>query len=146
MSKMKVAVIYGGRSGEHEVSLVSARYVVEALNKEKYEVIPIKINKDGSWDGPIQIYPDPTRNSGLDVVFPVLHGPYGEDGTIQGLLNIAGLPYVGAGVAASAVSMDKAFMRVLFRQAGLPLLPWEVVFNYQWQGDPAGITRQLEES
>ncbi|MDI9441817.1 MAG: D-alanine--D-alanine ligase [Firmicutes bacterium] len=146
MSKMKVAVIYGGRSGEHEVSLVSARYVVEALNKEKYEVIPIKINKDGSWDGPIQIYPDPTRNSGLDVVFPVLHGPYGEDGTIQGLLDMAGLPYVGAGVAASAAALDKALMRSLFKEAGLPLLPWEVVYRYEWERDTQAVVERLEAS
>lgn len=145
MPKLKVGVLYGGRSGEHEVSLLSAQSVINALDKEKYEIVPMKIDKDGRWLDGI-IYADPTRNSGLDVVFPVLHGPYGEDGTIQGLLELANLPYVGAGVAASAVSMDKAFMRVLFRQAGLPLLPWEVVFNYQWQGDPAGITRQLEES
>lgn len=145
MPKLKVGVLYGGRSGEHEVSLMSAQSVIEALDKEKYEVIPIKIDKDGRWQDRI-IVPDPTRSSGLDVVFPVLHGPYGEDGTVQGLLELANLPYVGAGVASSAVSMDKAFMRSLFLQAGLPLLPWEVVFNYQWRSEPEAVTRLLEES
>jgi D-alanine-D-alanine ligase len=145
MPKLKVGVLYGGRSGEHEVSLMSAQSVIEALDKEKYEVIPIKIDKDGRWQDQI-IVPDPTRSSGLDVVFPVLHGPYGEDGTVQGLLELANLPYVGAGVASSAVSMDKAFMRSLFLQAGLPLLPWEVVFNYQWRSEPEAVTRLLEES
>ncbi len=129
MPKLKVGVLYGGRSGEHEVSLMSAQSVIEALDKEKYEVIPIKIDKDGRWQDRI-IVPDPTRSSGLDVVFPVLHGPYGEDGTVQGLLELANLPYVGAGVASSAVSMDKAFMRSLFLQAGLPLLPWAVSYTH----------------
>jgi len=143
MPKLKVGVIYGGRSGEHEVSLMSAQNVMQALDQAKYEVIPIKIGKDGRWLDRI-IQPDPTCPSGLDVVFPVLHGPYGEDGTIQGLLELANLPYVGAGVAASAVSMDKALMRNLFFQAGLPLLPWEVVFNYQWRSSPGEVVQRLE--
>lgn len=145
MPKLKVGVLYGGRSGEHEVSLMSAESVMAALDKEKYEVIPIKIEKDGRWKERL-IQPDPTCNSGLDVVFPVLHGPYGEDGTIQGLLELANLPYVGAGVASSAVSMDKSFMRILFLQAGLPLLPWEVVFKYEWENDPEAVSRRLGES
>lgn len=143
MPKLRVGIIYGGRSGEYEVSLMSARSVMEALAPEKYEIIPLKVDQDGKWRGQI-IQADPGSNPGLDVVFPVLHGPYGEDGTIQGLLELANLPYVGAGVAASAVAMDKSFMRILFAQAGLPLLPWEVVFHYQWKEDPAGVERQLE--
>ncbi len=144
MSKMKVAVIYGGRSGEHEVSLVSARSVMDALDKEKYEIIPIKINKDGTWEGEVQIQADPASNPDLDVVFPVLHGPFGEDGTVQGLLELAGLPYVGAGVAASGAAMDKAFMRSLFKEAQLPLLPWAVVFNHQWAKDAEAVRKSLE--
>lgn len=143
---MKVAVIYGGRSGEHEVSLVSARSVMEALDQEKYEIVPIRINKDGSWDGDLLIKPDPALNSGLDVVFPVIHGPFGEDGTLQGLLELANLPYVGAGVAASSAAMDKAFMRSLFKEAGLPLLPWEVIYNHHWRSDPECVKKRLEKN
>lgn len=145
MSKLRVGVIYGGRSGEHEVSLVSARSVMDALDQEKYEIIPIKIDKDGRWNGKV-IEADPTREVGLDVVFPVLHGPYGEDGTIQGLLELANLPYVGAGVAASSASMDKALMRALFAQVGLPLLPWEVVLGYEWMEDSNLVKARLEAS
>lgn len=144
MSKMRVAVIYGGRSGEHEVSLVSARSVMNALDKEKYEIIPIKINQDGGWEGDVQIQANPASNPDLDVVFPVLHGPFGEDGTIQGLLELANLPYVGAGVAASGAAMDKAFMRSLFKEARLPLLPWEVVFNHDWQCDAGAVRGRIE--
>ena len=145
MPKLRVGVIYGGRSGEHEVSLMSAQSVISALDKEKYEIIPIKIDKDGRWSDRL-IAADPTRDAGLDVVFPVLHGTFGEDGTMQGLLELANLPYVGAGVASSAVSMDKSFMRVLFANAGLPILPWEVVFNYEWLEEPEQVTQRLEEA
>jgi D-alanine-D-alanine ligase len=145
MPKLRVGVIYGGRSGEHEVSLMSAQSVISALDKEKYEIIPIKIDKDGRWSDRL-IAADPTRDAGLDVVFPVLHGTFGEDGTMQGLLELANLPYVGAGVASSAVSMDKSFMRVLFANAGLPILPWEVVFNYEWREEPEQVTQRLEEA
>ena len=143
MPKLRVGVIYGGRSGEHEVSLLSAQSVMGALDTEKYEIIPIKIDPDGQWYDTI-IQADPKGNPDLDVVFPVLHGTYGEDGTMQGLLELASLPYVGAGVASSAASMDKAFMRVLFKEAGLPLLPWEVVFGYAWKENPHRIKEQLE--
>jgi D-alanine-D-alanine ligase len=161
--RMRVGVIYGGRSGEHEVSLRSAASVIAALDPERYEVVPIAITKAGRWlSGPdslaqleeaqrtmsaapdrgreVTIAPDPTRRAllplagpagreaprPLDVVFPVLHGTYGEDGTIQGLLELADLPYVGAGVLASATGMDKAAMKSLFRDAGLPLCRWIV--------------------
>ena len=160
---MRVGIIYGGRSGEHEVSLRSAASVIAALDPKRYEVVPIAISKSGRWlSGPdslaqlekaqqtlsaapdrgreVTIAPDPTRRSliplgaapagraprPLDVVFPVLHGTYGEDGTIQGLLELADLPYVGAGVLASAAGMDKAAMKSLFRDAGLPLCKWIV--------------------
>ena len=143
MPKLRVGVIYGGRSGEHEVSLLSAQSVMKALDEAKYTIIPIKIDQDGSWQGaPIQA--DPNGNPDIDVVFPVLHGPFGEDGTIQGLLELANLPYVGAGVAASAVAMDKAFMRILFTQAGLPLLPWDSFLHYEWKEHAPAIQERLE--
>ncbi|MCK9526476.1 MAG: D-alanine--D-alanine ligase [Limnochordia bacterium] len=145
MPKLRVGVIYGGRSGEHEVSLLSAQSVINALDQTKYTIVPIKIDPAGNWEG-ISIQSDPKGNPDLDVVFPVLHGPYGEDGTIQGLLELANLPYVGAGVTSSAVAMDKALMRILFSGAGLPLLPWESVLHYQWQGDAIGIKDRLETS
>jgi D-alanine-D-alanine ligase len=143
MPKLRVGVIFGGRSGEHEVSLISAESVMKALDRSKYEVIPIKIEPDGSWHG-VSISVDPHENSDLDVVFPVLHGTYGEDGTMQGFLELANLPYVGAGFAASAVSMDKAFMRVLFAHAGLPLLPWDTFLHHEWKDNTQEITSRLE--
>jgi D-alanine-D-alanine ligase len=143
MPKLRVGVIYGGRSGEHEVSLLSAQSVMEALDGAKYTIIPIKIDQDGSWQGP-SIQADPKENPDLDVVFPVLHGTFGEDGTIQGLLELANLPYVGAGVAASAAAMDKAFMRTLFTQAGLPLLPWDSFLHYEWKENAQVIKERLE--
>ncbi|MFS8572202.1 MAG: D-alanine--D-alanine ligase [Clostridia bacterium] len=160
---MRVAVLFGGRSGEHEVSLMSAESVMKALDPAKYEVIPIGITKDGRWlvgDDPLaalkegakerlaQMVPaaflaDPAgpglvavggrppaelaERLAFDVVFPVLHGPNGEDGTVQGLLDLAGVPYVGSGVAGSAVGMDKALMKAVFRSAGLPVLDYVVI-------------------
>lgn len=145
MPKLRVGVIYGGRSGEHEVSLISAQSVMQALDRNKYTIVPIKIEPDGRWHDTI-IQADPKRNSGLDVVFPVLHGPYGEDGTIQGLLELANLPYVGAGVAASAVAMDKAFMRTLFERAGLALLPWKTILHHEWQENSQQFRDDLEDT
>src|SRR3989344_3658086 len=111
--KIRVGVLFGGKSAEHEVSLQSAQNVIKALNKNKYEITPIKINKDGKFDSDI------IKN--YDVIFPVLHGPFGEDGSMQGLLKLAGVPYVGAGVLGSAVGMDKDVMKRLFRDAGIPI-------------------------
>src|SRR5213595_905246 len=157
--RMRVGVVYGGRSGEHEVSLRSAASIVAALDPARYEVVPVAITKDGRWlTGPeslkvleaaqrdlapipehgseVTLPADPTRHgllplghgeaTPLDVVFPVLHGTYGEDGTIQGLLELAGLPYVGAGVLASAIGMDKAIMKSVFRDAGIAVCQWLV--------------------
>jgi D-alanine-D-alanine ligase len=157
--RMRVGVVYGGRSGEHEVSLRSAASIIAALDPARYEVVPIAITKDGRWlTGPeslkvleaaqrdlapipdhgneVTLPADPTRHgllplgrgraTPLDVVFPVLHGTYGEDGTMQGLLELADLPYVGAGVLASAVGMDKAIMKSVFRDAGIPVCRWLV--------------------
>src|SRR4030043_156790 len=146
-NKIRVGIIFGGRSGEHEVSIVSAASVINALDKAKYEAVPIYINKKGQWlfgaepkhlkgKGAEYVYlpPDPTAGGlvpiktskkfpkKIDIIFPVLHGPFGEDGTVQGLLELAGIPYVGAGVAASAVGMDKALMKRIFEAVHLPVL------------------------
>lgn len=162
--KLKIGVLFGGRSTEHEVSLVSAASVIEALDKDKYEIIPIGITPQGKWlsssdalrllkdrrpldNVPEKILlPDPSRKSlvmltdgtetaSLDVIFPVLHGTFGEDGTIQGLLELADIPYVGAGVLGSAVGMDKVIAKQLFRQQGLPVTAdvWFVWKQYQKQ-------------
>ncbi len=151
MARLRVGVLYGGRSGEHEVSLQSARSVMEAMDREKYEVLPFLISKEGSWfyqeKEPVllSLAPDqagfirPGKNNAaipVDVVFPVLHGPYGEDGTVQGLLEVAGLPYVGTGVLASAAGMDKEIMKILFAKAGLPQVRYLVVKRDNWEGSP----------
>lgn len=124
-SKLRVAVLYGGRSGEHEVSLRSAESILAALDPAKYEVERILITQEGRWE-PRAISPDPAANEGIDLVFPVLHGTFGEDGTMQGLLELAGLPYVGAGVLASAVSMDKEVQKRLCSERGLPVVEYLV--------------------
>ena len=124
--KLRVAVLYGGRSGEHEISLRSAESVIAAMDPARYEVQRIFITKEGRWE-PRAISPDPGGNPGIDVVFPVLHGTFGEDGTVQGLLELAGLPYVGAGVLGSAVSMDKEYTKRLLRESGLPVADFLVL-------------------
>src|SRR5580698_5370500 len=121
--KKRVAVIYGGRTGEHEISLRSAKSIIDALDEEKYKVIHYVISKDGKWS-PRPIVPEPGGNPGIDVVFPVLHGTFGEDGTVQGLLELADLPYVGAGVMASAISMDKEMMKRVAKERGLPVVDY----------------------
>jgi len=123
--KTRVAVVYGGRSGEHEVSLRSAKSIMEAMDKEKYEIVEYVISKEGKWN-PKPFLPEPGSNLGIDVVFPVLHGTFGEDGTVQGLLELAELPYVGAGVLASAASMDKEVMKRLAKERGLPIVDYAV--------------------
>ncbi|HLH44584.1 MAG TPA: D-alanine--D-alanine ligase family protein [Bryobacteraceae bacterium] len=120
MTRLRVAVICGGRSGEHEISLRSAESVIAAMDPQRYQVQRILITKQGRWL-PAPILPEPGSNPGIDVVFPVLHGTFGEDGTVQGLLELAALPYVGAGVLASSVSMDKEVMKRLCQQRGLPV-------------------------
>ena len=122
----RVAVIYGGRTGEHEISLRSAKSIIEALDPEKYKVLHYVISKAGKWS-PRPIQPEPGGNPGVDVVFPVLHGTFGEDGTIQGLLELADLPYVGAGVLASSISMDKDMMKRVAKERGLPVVEYRVV-------------------
>ncbi|MFO7952864.1 MAG: D-alanine--D-alanine ligase family protein [Bacillota bacterium] len=165
MSQKKVAVIFGGRSGEHVVSLRSAASIMEAIDREDYEIVPVGITREGVWlTGPDawfslweNRYPreahrtvlltDPS-NPGLlvqsdnspsewhfqpiDIAFPILHGTYGEDGTVQGLLEMAGIPYVGSGVLASSVAMDKVFMKMLFKEHGLPVAPYLYFYRWQW--------------
>lgn len=171
-----MGLIFGGRSGEHEISLLSARSVMDALDPEKYEVIPIGITKEGRWvigglraleaggepPQPAALLGDPTQHalmrvceepgrelriSGvteLDVVVPILHGPYGEDGTVQGLLELAGLPYVGAGVVGSAVAMDKVLFKKVMEAEGLPILPYQLVLRSEWDRDPGGAVERIE--
>ena len=165
MSKLRVGVIFGGRSGEHEVSIASAASIFKHLDRSRYEPVPIRIEKDGRWaltsKAPTAISAaevlkqsssealqtiEPTAavsRSSIDVVFPVLHGTNGEDGTIQGLLELANVPYVGCGVLASAAGMDKAVMKKLFTVSGLPVGPYLVALRHEWDRDPAGI-RQRE--
>jgi D-alanine-D-alanine ligase len=182
--KIRVGVLFGGQSGEHEVSLVSARAVLDGLDPEKYEVAPIGITKEGRWlagpdplgaliamadhaklpggmgsahDGKLGslTIADSAYSTGepiavlrggrpVDVVFPVLHGPMGEDGTVQGLLELAGVPYVGCGVLASSVGMDKAMMKAAFAAAGLPLLPWLLVRRAELEPEPQRVVEQVE--
>jgi len=133
--KTRVAVIYGGRSGEHEVSLRSAKSIMDAMDAEKYKIIHYLISKQGKWS-PRPIVPEPGGNPEIDVVFPALHGTFGEDGTIQGLLELADLPYVGAGVLASSLSMDKEMMKRVAAARGLPVVEYFVVpCNGAWSMD-----------
>jgi D-alanine-D-alanine ligase len=125
-AKLNVAVLYGGRSGEHEVSLRSAESIIAALNPDRYSVLRYLISKEGKWT-PRPILPEPGSNPGIDVVFPVLHGTFGEDGTMQGLLELAALPYVGPAVLGSAAAMDKDIAKRLCRDAGLPVVDYAVI-------------------
>lgn len=156
---LRLAVLMGGRSSEHEVSLASAAAVIAALDPARYEVVPVLIAPEGGWsvDGePVAMVPvaDGARLASLnggrarevDVVFPVLHGPHGEDGTVQGALETAGVPYVGAGVAASAVAMDKALFKVFLAQAGIPTPEHCVVTAAEWAADPDAARRRVARS
>jgi D-alanine-D-alanine ligase len=195
VKRLRVGVLYGGRSGEHEVSLASAAAVIANLDRTRYEPIPIRIEKDGRWaiaDRPptamsagevieqtrleaarpartgreVHLVAHPSaetilsidrgaparRDEGqavvtglnLDVIFPVLHGPYGEDGTIQGLLELANVPYVGSGVLASAVGMDKSLMKLVFSAKGLPVCPYRVVLRHDWARYRDAIAGELQ--
>jgi len=127
MTKLKIAVLYGGQSGEHDVSVMSAGAVMEELDSDKYEVTPVFINRDGAWSVPAQ----DLRH--FDAVFPVLHGPLGEDGSVQGLLTLMKVPFVGAGVTGSAVGMDKAVFKDVMRAHGLPVPKYLVVRKTTWE-------------
>jgi D-alanine-D-alanine ligase len=124
--KTRVAVVYGGRSGEHEISLRSAESIMAVLDPSRYAISRYLIGKDGRWS-PRPILPEPNAHPDIDVVFPILHGTFGEDGTMQGLFELADLPYVGANVLASALSMDKDFMKRVCRDAGLPVVDWKIL-------------------
>ena len=132
--KLRVAVLYGGRSGEHEISLRSAESIIAAMDPQRYEVQRIFITPEGRWE-PRAISPEPGGNPGIDVVFPVLHGTFGEDGTVQGLLELAGLPYVGAGVLGSAVAMDKEVTKRLLRERGLQVAEFVVLARGEYDLD-----------
>ena len=168
---LRVGILFGGRSGEHEVSLASAASVIRGLDPDKYEAVPIGISKEGHWligsaaqkmlpevlkaGQRIVMAADPTdaaiipldRSGGgqrIDVVFPVMHGTYGEDGTIQGLLDLAGLPFVGAGVLGSAIGMDKDVSKRLLQAAKIPVVPWITVYRSDWERDPKAIQKEIE--
>ena len=180
--RIRVAVVFGGRSSEHAISCLSAGSVLRALDRDRYDVVPIGLTPEGRWvleaddadrlritDGALpEVDPegaslvlagDPTRRdldvhpagdlpgrlAGVDVVFPVLHGPYGEDGTIQGLLEMAGLPYVGSGVLASAAAMDKGFMKALFAHAGLAQAPYVVISDRAWRSRRSTVLAEIGE-
>jgi D-alanine-D-alanine ligase len=128
--KLRVAVVYGGRSGEHEVSVRSARAIMDALDPSRYERIEYFIDQQGKWL-PKPIVPEPGAHPDIDVVFPVLHGTFGEDGTVQGLLELADLPYVGAGVMASSVSMDKEMMKRVCAERMLPIVDYVIASRGQ---------------
>ena len=138
--KIRVAVVYGGRSGEHEISLRSAQSIRRALDPDRYKVIDYFISNEGKWR-PRPIVPEPNGNPEIDVVFPVLHGTFGEDGTMQGLLELADLAYVGPGVLASAVAMDKEVFKRVMRERGLPVV--EAVIMRSDQLDPAAAIAAL---
>jgi D-alanine-D-alanine ligase len=133
--KTTVAVIYGGRSGEHEVSIRSGKAIMAALDRERYDVMDYFIDQAGKW-APEPILPEPGGHPEIDVVFPVLHGTFGEDGTVQGLLELADLPYVGAGVLASAVSMDKEMMKRICIERGLPVVEYVVQARHALDPEP----------
>ena len=164
-------MLFGGRSGEHEVSLASAASVIRGMDPDKYEPVPIGITKEGHWlvgKGAQKMLPDVLRGgqrvmmtadptdaalvrldgSGggqrLDVVFPVMHGTYGEDGTIQGLLDLAGLPFVGAGVLGSAIAMDKDVAKKLLQAAEIPVVPWLAIQRCEWERHPKEVQRSIE--
>jgi D-alanine-D-alanine ligase len=175
MGKLRLAILYGGRSAEHQISVVSARSVMEALDPERFEAVPVGITRQGAWllparsplelgaaDGTlpeveptgtgIALRPDQAAAAltapglgRIDVVFPILHGPYGEDGTVQGLFELADLPYVGSGVLASALAMDKAMAKVVLAQAGLPQAPYLVVHERAWDTEPERVAAEVAE-
>src|SRR5579885_1163893 len=184
--KIRVGLIFGGRSGEHEVSLASANAVMSNLDPEKYEIVLLGITKEGSWllgtepqqllaaeretqaaiDSvpteqtravtltgdpsvrrliPVQGGSDLGSQGALDVIFPVLHGTYGEDGSLQGLLDMANIPYVGCGVLGAALGMDKEKMRMIFQSADLPIVEYVVFRRNEWERDPARILDMVEQ-
>jgi D-alanine-D-alanine ligase len=170
--RLRIGILFGGRSGEHEVSLASAASIIRGLDPDKYEPVPIGISKEGHWligAGAQKLLPDVLRQgqrvmmnadptdaamvrldgSGggqrLDVIFPVIHGTFGEDGTVQGLLDLAGLPYVGAGVLGSAIGMDKDVAKKLLQFTEIPVVPWVTMHRHEWESDPQAVQTTIEE-
>ncbi len=169
-SRLRVAILFGGRSAEHEVSVVSAQGVMAAIDPERFQAVPIGVTKQGTWltpaeteralaairserfraleeplgDGILHRTQALSALKRIDVVFPLVHGHNGEDGTVQGLLELADIPYVGAGVAASALGMDKALQKTVFRQQGLPVPDDVVVLATRWQAGPSAVAREVE--
>ena len=139
--KTRVAVIYGGRSGEHEISIRSAQSIMAGLDRARYEVVEYFIDKEGKWS-PRPIQPEPGAHPEIDVVFPVLHGTFGEDGTVQGLLELADLPYVGAAVLASSLSMDKEMMKRVCAERGLPVVEYVSLTRHELNSEP--ICKQFD--
>src|SRR5271166_2531555 len=140
--KIRVGVLFGGRSGEHEISLRSALTVMSAMDPARYEVVPIGIDHDGRWfleNNALKLLAQTTPDLGgpLEVVFPVLHGTFGEDGTVQGLLELAGVPYVGAGVLGSAIGMDKDTQKRVLRDAGVPVVKYHSIIRADYEEHPA---------
>lgn len=158
-ARTRVAVLMGGASSEHDVSLASAAAVIGALDPQRYDVVPVEISRAGVWSAggetvtlargaggePLLVSLNGTPPRALDVVFPVLHGPNGEDGTVQGVLECAGVPYVGAGVAASALAMDKAFFKGVLAAAAIPTPEFTVVGHAEWRHDPTGVRARVAE-
>ncbi len=167
--KLRVGILFGGRSGEHEVSLRSARSILQSIDRKKYDVLELGITKEGRWlqstaaqkllagDAPSALKKsadagvalaaaEPGAGTGLDVVFPVLHGTFGEDGTIQGLFELADVAYVGSGVLGSAAGMDKDAMKRLFVAAGLPVTPHVSMLRSEWRADPKRATKAVEKA
>jgi D-alanine-D-alanine ligase len=167
--RLRVGLIFGGRSTEHEVSVVSAQHVIAAADKERFDVVPIGVSKSGVWlsvaetqaalEKPEAAFKKTLRGEGsgiaalrrgidaleeVDVVFPLVHGTHGEDGTLQGLLELADLPYVGCGVAASAIGMDKALMKAAFMADGIPVTEHTIIDTRDWTEDPLGGARVIE--
>jgi len=176
MKKLRIAVLYGGTSAEHEVSVVSARSVLAAIDRDKYDVLPIAITKQGEWLLPERAPAELQAADGalpevgggravvlreggnllasgrdqtpgpIDLVFILLHGPGGEDGTVQGLLETLNVPYVGAGVAASALGMDKSLQKPVFEVAGIPVTPWIAVTESEFARDPQAVLRRAQDA
>ena len=169
--KLHIGILFGGKSGEHEISLRSARSILKAIDRKKYDVVELGITKEGRWlpSGAAQALlagessaskvigsetglsiaaaaAEPATGTGLDVVFPVLHGTFGEDGTIQGLFELADIAYVGSGVLGSSAGMDKDAMKRMFFAAGLPQTPHITVLRSEWRTDPKKTTRSIEKS
>ncbi len=170
--KLKIGIIFGGRSGEHEVSLVSAESVIKAIDKKKYQIVPIGITKEGKWlatgdpmkalktgkskgiTQEVETIINPTKKGflrtakgtiiSIDVVFPVLHGTYGEDGAIQGLFEMANIPYVGSRVLGSAVGMDKVIQKQILRDSGLPIVDFDYFYKFEWEEGSTNILRRIE--